>query len=245
MDYKTYKCSVPEYIKGSLLYLIIICTVAYFFYRSVWAAIILLPGIYFFFKIYKNNLKISRQKKLLLEFSETLNSVSINIKAGYALENGFVEAYKDMRMFYGEKSLMAEEILRIRKGLELNVTLEELMTDLGERSGLEDIILFSGVLKSAKRNGGNITEVLSTSSVRVRSKICVDNEIELIIAEKKLEMRIMEIVPFFILVYLGITSQGYFDILYIGIKSRLFMTACLVVYVAAVLLSTRITNIEI
>ena len=60
-----------------------------------------------------------------------------------------------------------------------------------------------------------------------------------LIAEKKLELRMMEVMPFFILIYLGITSVGYFDVLYEGIPGRVFMTVCLAVYIASVILAEK------
>ena len=245
MDYKTYELSKTEYLKGALIYVSICAIVAYFFYRSVVVFMVLLPGFVFFGRIYKNYLNGKRKKKLLEEFSETLNSVSVNMRAGYSIENAFLEAYKDIKLFYGKESLMGEEILRIRRGLEINITLEELVDNLSNRSGAEEIEMFSDVLKSAKRNGGNITEVLADTASRIRESICVDAEIETIMAEKKLELRIMEGMPFIILLYLNITSVGYFDVLYEGIFGRVFMTAALIVYVAALMLGRKVMRINV
>ena len=245
MDYKTYKLSKVEYLKGALIYAGMCATVSYFFYRSAAVFAFMLPGFIAFLRLYGNILKEKQKKKLLEEFSETLNSISINMRAGYSIENAFLEAYKDIKLFYGEDSLMAEEILRIRRGLEINITLEELVESLAERSGAEEIEMFSDVLKSAKRNGGNITEVLTDTASRIRESICVDAEIDNLMAEKKLELRIMEGMPFVILVYLNITSAGYFDVLYEGIFGRVFMTVALLVYVAALILGRKIMRISV
>ena len=245
MDYKTYKFSKSEYIKGALIYVCISGIIAYFFYRSAVVFFLLLPGFVFFLNYYRDRLKEKRNKKLLEEFSETLKSVSVNLRAGYSIENAFLEANKDVVLFYGEKSLMAEEIQRIRRGLEINITLEELAENLAKRSGAEEIEMFSDVLKSAKRNGGNIAEVLTDTAERIHESICVDAEIENLMAEKKLEFRIMEVMPFVILVYLNITSVGYFDVLYEGIFGRVFMTAALITYAVALILGRKIMRINI
>ena len=245
MDYEKYRFSPAELARGLGIYIGLDAAVAYFFYRTWIVFLILLPLFPVFLKFYRESLKLSRKQKLAEEFSETLISVSTNIKAGYSLENAFPESLKDIKMFYGEKSLMVGEIQRIRKGLMVNKPLEELMEDLGKRSGVEEIILFADVLKVAKRNGGNITEVLSDTADRVREKICVDKEIKIIIAEKKLELRVMEGIPFFILLYLDFTSRGYFDVLYSGLEGRILMTGCLAVYIAAVLLAGRIVRIRV
>lgn len=245
MNYEEYKYSLKEFLEGIALYIFGCVVIGFYFYRSFWVSIALFPGFLVFDRFFKRKLIEKRKERLVEEFVETLNSVGINMRAGYSLENAFLEAYKDIVMFYGKNSLMASEIIRIRKGLEINITLEELLADFAKRSNVEEITMFSEVCKSAKRNGGNITEVLVSSSGRIIEAINVDREIALCLSDKKLELRIMEAVPFLLMTYLEITSGGYFDVLYRDLTGRLFMTVCLLVYIAAVLLGHRIIKIEI
>lgn len=245
MNYEEYMLSLKEWAISIAIYVVADSLIAFFFYRSFIVFIGLLPGYYFFLKEYKKRLISKRKKQLLDEFSEVLLSVSLNMKSGHSIENAFVEAYKDIKLFYGDKSLMAEEIMRIRKGLEINITLEELIDDLAKRSEEIEIRMFSDVCKSAKRNGGNITEVLLNTAEKIRAGINTDMEIETLIAEKKLELRIMEAVPFFLMAYLEVTSTGYFSPLYKGLPGRLVMTACLLVYILAVLVGNWIMDIEV
>lgn len=244
MDYEKYRLNIIEILEGVGFYSLICAVIAATFYRSVIAFLVLLPGLVVGIKPYKNYLIKKRKGRLTDEFSECLYSVSSSVKAGYSIENAFLEARKDMEMFYGKKSLMAQEIDIIRNGFRMKKNLEELIADMGKRSNLEEINLFADVLKCAKRNGGNITEVLTETADRIRERICVDNEIKVYSAEKKLELRIMEAVPFFILIYLQVTSRGYFDILYESIRGRIFMTICLLVYLAAVVVSEKIMRVK-
>lgn len=239
MNYQVYRLSLKETAKALCLYLLLSGAVAFFFYRSWIVFGILGPGVFRFLRFYEDRKKKQRLKALKEEFSETLRCVGGGMNAGLSMENAFLSAYDDIKLFYGDESLMAEEIIKIRKGLEVNIPLEESIKDLAVRSGDEDIAAFSDVLECAKRYGGNVTEVLRATADGIRGKICVDKEIELLIAEKKLELRMMEVMPFFILIYLGITSVGYFDVLYEGIPGRVFMTVCLAVYIASVILAEK------
>ncbi len=245
MDYEKYRFKVSDFVKCIGTYLILTIAFSYFFYRSVKMFIITLPLFLLYKELYTKSLIGKRKKKLTEEFSETLLSVSINMKSGYSLENAFIESYKDIKLFYGEESLMASEIMRIKKGLDINLTIEELMEDLAKRSREKEILMFSEVLKSAKRNGGNITEVLINTAERIRSSICVDKEIDVILSEKKLELRVMEGMPFIILLYLEVTSEGYFDALYAGVKGRIFMTVCLLIYIGAAVIGEKIIKIKV
>lgn len=245
MNYSDYMMNKKERVMACGQYLILCILISFFFYRSYIAFFIFLPGVFFYNSFYKKRLLIKRKKQLSIEFVQTLYSVSSGIKAGLSVENAFMEAGEEMLLFYGDSSLMAMEIKAIKSGLRLNISIEELLEDLGARSNDEDIILFSEVLRCAKRNGGNIREVLSETADRIQERIYIDNEINLLISEKKLELRIMEVVPFFILIYLDITSRGYFDILYGNIRGTVVMTICLFAYLAAVLIAEAIMGITV
>lgn len=245
MDYTKYKLNLREIVFGLVIYIFAAGLIAVLFYRSIWPFLLFILFIGPSVRPYKRYLIQKRKDKLIDEFSECLYSVSSSVKAGYSIENAFIEAKRDMKMFYGEKSLMASEIDIIRNGLRARNNIEDLIYDLGVRSQIEEIDLFSDVLRCAKRNGGNITEVLTETADRIRERICVDNEIKIILAEKILELRIMEAVPFFILVYLEVTSRGYFNCLYQDVKGRLFMTLCLAIYIVAVYLSEKMMRVRL
>ncbi len=243
--YNEYRFSFMEVLGGISLYLIILIATAYLFYRSFVFLLISFAGIPFFMKQYKIRLIEKRKNRLSEEFSEALYSVSANVRAGYALENAFKEARKDMLLFFGDKSLMAEELAYITKGLGINQTLESLLTDLGERSRIDDIITFARVFETAKRNGGNIRGVIEKTAETLKSKAEIEKEIQVIIAEKKFELKIMEFIPYLMIAYIGFTSKGYFDIMYHNVRGVLFMSACLGVYILAILLGNKITKINV
>lgn len=243
--YDEYRYGLWEIMGVISIYLLIMALVAYLFYRSIIFFLISLMGIPFFLKFHKKKKIEETREKLSEEFAEVLASVNANMGAGYAAENAFWEAHKDITLFYGEKSLMAPELVHIKKGLSLNMTLESLLYDLGERSGVEDIIVFAKVFETAKRNGGNIREVLERSSETVKEKLEVEKEIRVLISQKKLELKIMECIPFFMIGYIGLTSEGYFDVLYHSLKGVLFMSACLVIYAVALFLGSKIVRINV
>lgn len=243
--YDIYRYSFGEMMGVISLYLFILALIAYFFYKSFFVFLILLISIPFYIKLNKQK-RISKQKaRLTEEFVEVLNSVNANVKAGYALENAFIEARKDMIAFYGMKSLMANELTYIQKGLSVNKTLESLLMDFAQRSGVEDIMIFARVFETAKRNGGNLKDVLERTAETINVKFTVEKEIKVLISQRTLELRIMEIIPFLIIAYIGVTSKGYFDVLYHNFKGILFMSLCLGIYGLSVYLGTKMVNINV
>ena len=131
------------------------------------------------------------------------------------------------------------------RGLENNVVLEQLLYDLGVRSHVADIMQFADVFLIAKRSGGNLTEILEKTAAVMEQKMETDKEIQIMISSKKMEQKIMNMVPFMIIFYIGTTSKGFFDVLYHNAIGVAVMTVCLIFYGMAYLLSKRIVEIEV
>ena len=64
-------------------------------------------------------------------------------------------------------------------------------------------------------------------------------------ASRVFEQRIMNGVPFGIVLYIDLTSPGFFRQMYGLWSGRAVMTLCLLTYGAAVLLAKRILDIEV
>lgn len=245
VDYGTYILSGKEWILYSAEAILIIAAIGYFFYRSVWACLFLTPIFIIFIKEKKKELIKKRRLELNVQFKDAVLSVSANQRAGYSVENAFREAYRDMAMLYGAESCICREINHIVKGMDNNITLEKLLYDFGVRSNVPDIMQFADVFMIAKRSGGNMTEILSDTADTIEQKITVDREIQVLVSAKKMEQKIMNMVPFLIIIYIELTSRGFFDVLYHNLTGILIMTICFIVYLAAFVISRRLVEIEV
>ena len=90
-----------------------------------------------------------------------------------------------------------------------------------------------------------MTEILSETADSIEQKSVVDKEIQVILSSKKMEQKIMNVIPFFIIFYISITSRGFFDVLYHNLIGIVIMTFCLVLYLAAFMISQKIVAIEV
>ena len=244
-DYSNYRFHTKE----RLLYLsegaFLVGAIGYFFYRSWLACIGLMPVLIFFLKEKKKELAKRQRQELSVQFKDLILTVASNQKAGYSIENAFRESYRDMAMLYGERSIICAELKVIAAGLNNNVVLEKLLYNLGVRSGLPDVMQFADVFLIAKRSGGNMTDILAKTAAVIEQKTETDKEIQLMISAKKMEQKIMNIVPFLIIFYVGSTSKGFFDVLYHNLIGVIVMSVCLGFYLTAYLLSKKIVDIEV
>lgn len=238
-DYHDYYWTKAEFCLMLAKAFGIVVFLALFFYRSLWAIIPLaIVGVFYYRMLKQKKIKKCRQK-LICEFKECVLSVATFLRAGYAVENAFVESRNDMRMLFGEQSLIFQELEVIRRGMVINITLEELLKDLGERSACAEIKQFAEILAIAKRNGGNFSEIINSSAEIIRQRIETRQEIETLLSGREMEQRVMKLVPFGIPVYIGVTYPGYFDSLYHNWQGMAVMTVCLLIYLLAYVISDK------
>ena len=213
---------------------------AWFFYRNPLFAILLSPLGYFWIRYVKRTKGERRREELTEQFKECILSTAASLQAGYAVENAFMESREDMRNLYGEESMIYEELEGMRRGLVINVSLEELLLDLGERSGCEEIWQFGQMFSIAKRGGGNLTEMIQTSASLINQRFEARREVQTMLAGRKMEQNVMRLMPFGIVLYVGSAYPGYFDPLYEDVEGVAIMTLCLALYLASVFCGERI-----
>ncbi len=241
-DYHFVKWTAEKRIRVIMGAALRVFILSYFFYRSFIAVIPLSFVGYLYYRKQKKELASRDVKILESQFGEAIRGVDTALKAGYSVENAFVQSGKDMERQFGKGSFIHEELEVIRRGLVINITLEEMLADLARRSGSEAIEDFSKVFSIAKRYGGNMSEVISTAVETISMRIETREEIETAISGKRMEQNIMKLMPFGILAYVGVSSPGYFDSLYGNLIGIALMTGLMAVYLAAYFLGDKILS---
>lgn len=239
-DYRKHCWKKWERLQTALLCVAITGMLAYFFYRSFLAMIPLSGvGVIAFWKFARDKAERAREE-MAVQFRECILSVSASMRAGYSVENAFLECRQDMVLMYGENALICRELSFIKRGLNINISLEELLADVANRSGCNDIAQFAKVFSLAKRNGGNMAEIIRSSANQIGKQIELRQEIQTLLGGKKMELTVMKVMPFGILLYIDIGNPGYFASLYHNLTGVTIMTGCLGVYLGAYLLGERI-----
>lgn len=244
-DYKKYYFSPKEYIWHLFFCIAGAFAVFYLFYWSY--LISFLPSVaagICLFSYRRTGLAKKQQEKLLLEFKDAMDSLVSALAAGYSMENAVSEAYRDLQLMYEKKAPILLELKNIEQKLRLQHPLDELLLDLGRRSGLEDILTFAQIYATARKSGGNLVRVMKRTAANIGEKMEVQQEIQTMIAGKKMEAVCMMVIPLCIILYLQLFSPGFLEPLYTGLIGRLIMTGALIFYGVAVFWSRQIMNIS-
>lgn len=236
-----YRNEIPALIKGIL----IILGIAYVFYGNLAVALLFVPYLGHHINHSKSDKDRKRSQELCIQFKDGIAAVSFSLNVGYSIENSFKEAVSELVLLYGEESEIVSEFRTIVHRININENIEDILEDFAVRSGIEDIIYFAEVFRYAKRSGGDLIAIIRNTSKTISEKIETKKEIETVISGKKMEQKIMSIIPFGIIVYLKLSAPEFVQPLYGNAFGAAAMTFCLVLYCISVWMAEKIVDIKV
>lgn len=244
-NYTVYKMSWKEWITYGILYGAVDISVSYLFFNSWIAFFLLLPGVIVFLKEQRKVLLKRRIGEMKLQFLDGLQMTAASLQAGYSVENAFREAWRELGKVYEPDTFIMREFRWICVQIDRNESIEGLLMDLGQRSGVDDIRSFAEVFLTAKRSGGDLLAIIRNTISCIRQKQETLQEIETCLAGKVMEQNIMSLVPILILAYVRLASPEFLEDMYGNPVGLAVMTVCFFVYAAAYFWGRRIVEIEV
>lgn len=145
-DYNTYRLNWKENLFCLLSASGFAGMISWLFYHSIYGMVSAAPLLFATRRLLRMYLSKKQKREMLYQFGEIVQMASSSLKAGYAIENAFVQAHQQYVKLYGPKDAIAQEFCRIICRLRLNEPLEQLIEDLAQRSQIEEIVSFSQVL---------------------------------------------------------------------------------------------------
>ena len=245
MDYRVYHLTrreglllIPLSAGASLM-------LSWLFYDSFYGVIIT-PLVALLLAVLLKQERCQKRSRLLAEeFLDAMRSVSTALLAGYSMENAWLEAEKEMKMLRGKESILLPELSSMNRRLAMNVPLEEVLEDFAGRSGNEDIAEFAEIFRFAKRGGGSLTGIIEGTTSRMTGRFDTEKEISVAVASRRMEQRVMNLIPLGMIAYLKLGSGDYMEPLYGNLFGVLFMTLCLLAYGLAFFLSGKVMDIHV
>ena len=211
--------------------------VAWVFYNA-WYGLLWFPVVYLLSsRIYREEKQAKEGQRKNRAFKELLELLSGFLQAGMSLENSFLQAEGQLAMLGEDGKDMIYALHQMNQKVKVNIAVEQM--DLEEACAFGEILLF------AKRLGGNYGKNIQRTATKLGEKMSLQEEITTMMAQKKLEMKVMLVIPLAIIAYVRLTSADLLAVLYGNLAGGLIMSVCLVVYVLMALWSRRIMDIVI
>lgn len=241
--YDHYRMSLTETLVSGLLAGAVLAGVGYLFYKSAVLCLLLALGGAYYPKLRRAKLVHNRRAELRRQFKHALYALSSALSAGRSVENAFRESVEDLRLLYPEGSAdILMELDRINRRTENGEPIERSLLDFGRRSGVDDIVQFAEAFAACKRTGGDLVEVMRRTTNVIGEKLEVEQDIMVLVAQKRFEANALGFVPFVIVGFLAFSSPDYVQPLYEG-YGRLIMTAALLVLGASQWIARAIMKI--
>jgi len=234
-----------EYLKAILCGAGLILLVSYLFYGTWMCAILFSPYLIRYINSWEKKTIKKRKEAFRLQFKEAILSMSAALNVGYSMENALREAIKDLKGMYKKGDMILKELAYMARQLQMNVTVESAWQELALRTGDEDVKLFATVFSMAKRSGGDTLEIIRNVVSQLGDKIEAEREISTMLSAKKLEFRVLSIIPFGMIIYLKFSFPDMTRMLYGNIAGIVVMTVCLGIYLFSFEMGKRMVEIEV
>lgn len=212
-NYKVYYMSKLEKVLYFLLAFAIGAAVGYLFYGGLardefgerttlsWILDISIPAVVglvagrIFVPTRTKQIRDKNARTLNSQFRDFLEAFNTSIGAGKNVVDSFHAVYDDMRIQFEEDAFIVKELEVILSGMANNFDVEDLMEDLGNRSGNDDIVSFANVFRISYRKGGNLKDTINTTHSILSDKMEIKEEIETMVSASKMEQTVMMFMP--------------------------------------------------
>lgn len=240
---KYLKIKKTEYLFLTLKSIAVMALLNFFFYKSLWAIpVLIIPG-YLYWKLGYRELLDKKKNEACMEFKELLLCSATGLKAGYSVENSFLNSSEDIRKMFGTDSFAYKVLSELYISRKNNRPSHEVFENIGNLMDIEAIAEFGEIYRIAYQRSGDLGFVIRKTVETIINNLKLKNELFLELNEKIFEMKIMTVMPFLIIVYVTLTSDSYFDSMYHNPKGIVIMTIALLVYIGAYAYAQRSINV--
>ena len=227
LNYKVYYMSIKEKIIYFLLAFIVGAAVGYLFYGGLALdefsqpttltyilniVISTISGVIAgkkFLPIRVEQIIKKRRKMLIQQFRDMLDSLTTSLGAGNNMLDSLYSVREDLLMQYEEDAYMIQELNIMIAGTQNNFMIEDMLLDLGNRSGIDDIKSFAEVFKVAYRKGGNIRDIIQNTYLILNDKLEIQEEIETVVTSSKTEQNMMLVMPIVLIAMIKSMSPDF------------------------------------
>lgn len=186
------------------------------------------------------------QKKILFQlesgFKEWIYYIKSGLTAGNSVESTLIRSRDSFMTHIGNAHPLQYGLNQFYRNLNLQIPVSDCMCKLGEETKVEVIEEFAVVFSILQRQGGRTVTILEQSIRKIYDKIELRQELNAMIAARRMEQKIMCTMPFAILFFVGKAGGGYFNGLYHNIQGACIMTVCMLVYLISVRWGQKITE---
>jgi len=220
--------------------------VAFLFYRSHIVSLIFCPLALLYPRIKTREIIKKRKFELGIQFKDMLYSLASSLSAGKSVELALRSLPEELSLIYPDSNTdIIREVEYIIRKLDMNGTIDSALEDFSNRANIDDIRSFVDVFHICKRSGGNIVEVIKNTSNIINDKIEIKQEISAMLAERKFEQKVLNVLPVLMMILLSACAGDYIKPVFTTPTGRIAASVSIMLLVAAYFISKKIMDINL
>lgn len=210
------------------------------FFKAFWAVLLTIPVLFCYVKYAAEKLRQKKIHQLRVQFKDAILTLASSLRTGYSLNHAFEETLEISAVVYGSESMIVSLLERVVHGQNFNISMDQLLEEMAERSQLEEIREFTEVVKIVRRYGGNLPTMIQKLADVMEDRLSVQAEILSSTTSVRYEAYVMDMIPVAIIWYMNLTGPSFLAILYSSLAGRIFMGICMFLYLAVVIWQFRL-----
>lgn len=240
MPFSTHKHDALDWYR-ILFDLLFISLAVISFYDSVMLLVLSLTLFYVFVMKKPYYLK-NLDGQYLDAFIDFLNQINSNLCIGMGFDTSVIASSNALQ---NDLSYSSKTIIKLSHSIQMGIRGDSLYQSVCVAFPIYEATLFSRMMQLSKETGANPSIITGITIDKLYMKHKVNNEIEMVIYQKKLEQTILCLAPMFIVLFIRLSSPGYMDILYQSAIGRGVMTFALGLIVTMKVISEHIIKFKI
>jgi len=184
-------------------------------------------------------LKERRRRRFNTQLVDALVSMGNALKAGFSITQTFESVIRD-----GDNPI-AQEFDVCLQQTRVGVSFSEALSNLEKRVGSDDMTLVVLAIETARKTGGNLTEIFEKISATIRERIRIENRIHTLTAQGRLQGIVVGAMPIVIGVALVIVDPKMMLPFLHSTVGIVVMIVVTVLILCGALLIRKIINIDV
>lgn len=224
---------------------LLIYFIAWIFYESHLFCLISCPLSLLFLKKYEEAYRTKIKDEIEDEFSDLNRLIIAELEANVPIE----QALKNIEERIAKDDIyefkhMKKEVRRWTNELKMGLKLEDILIEFANRSEDKNFKNYAKMVSLSSKTGSKLYEVIVNTNQILEEERDLKREVGVLIAEKKLEQRLMSLMPLFIVIMLKSTAPEFIAPLYAGLGGRLVMTMVIVLFTLSYFWSKRMAKLK-
>lgn len=165
--------------------------------------------------------------------------LSNGVRAGLSVQQSMDRVVKNL------SNPISQEFRLVLSQIQLGQTLEDALTELGERIPRPDVQMFVTSVNILKETGGNMAETFQTITFTIRERQKVEKKIEALTAQGIMQGIIISMIPFILLAIFFVVDPNYIKPLFTTTLGLIALLVVITLQIIGGLMIKKVVTIKV